>query len=144
MAESRPSWAEWRAADRAQQEKRRAVHAELRAHLLETVGPEPWPVRLVARRNSRADGAYVWVASPPIMVIYGLVALGFAGILGSGLIPTEMPVELQWVVTGPIFVVGLAILVRGFVRLRWWLRARAAALTWTRSHGDIMPVDLRW
>jgi len=69
------------------------------------------------------------------MVIYGLVALGFAGVLGSGLIPTEMPVELQWVLIGPIFVVGLAILVRGFVRLRWWLRARAAALTWTRSHG---------
>lgn len=129
-----------------QQERRRAVHADLRRLLEEELGPEPWPGLLYRQGNfMRGQISVPFTESPPVEIIYGSV--GLLGSLGFAI----------WHVTGNGRAIGLVLvllvfagalaavlLVRGLIRIRWWWRARRIALRWCAEHEHVMPYDLRW
>lgn len=131
----------WRERQRLQQERRRAVHAELRAILDEQLGPQPFP-SLIYRPGSNLRNE-VFSTSPPVEIILGAAGLVYVlSLAGAGFTGRQEPIPLVIVA---LTVLGLlALLVRGLIRIRWWSRARRIAQKWCADNNHVMPHDLRW
>ena len=131
----------WRERQRLQQERRRAVHAELRAILDEQLGPQPFP-SLIYRPGSNLRNE-VFSTSPPVEIILGAAGLAcFLPLALDEFTGRQEPILLVIIV---LTVAGsLALLVRGLIRIRWWTRARRIAKKWCVENNHFMPHDLRW
>ncbi|MFN4001929.1 hypothetical protein [Microcella sp.] len=124
-----------------QQERRRAVHAELRAILDEQLGPQPLPGLIYRQGNDMKDE--IFALSPPVEIIGSSLALVLS--IPFALAEFTGRQELILLVLASIMVVvPMAFLVRGLIRIRWWLRARRIALKWCAENNHVMPHDLRW
>jgi hypothetical protein len=131
----------WRERQRLQQERRRAVHAELRVILDEQLGPQPLPGLIYRRGNDLSDE--LLALSPPVEIIGSSLALllsvPFALLEFTG---RQEPILL--VLASLMVIVPIAFLVRGLIRIRWWTRARRIAKKWCVENNHFMPHDLRW
>lgn len=124
-----------------QQERRRAVHAELRAILDEQLGPQPLPGLIYRRGNNMSDELFA--LSPPEEIIGGSLALLLSLPMAVGeLTGRREPFLIALAILVVLF--SAAILVRGLIRIRWWWHARRIALKWCAENNHVMPHDLRW
>lgn len=131
----------WRERRRLQQDRRRAVHAELRAILEQKLGPQPLPGLIYRRGNAMSDE--LLALSPPVEIISASRGLLLAAPIAIAEYTGRR--EPFLIVISALLVVGLiALLVRGLTRIRWWSRARRIALKWCAENNHVMPHDLRW
>lgn len=131
----------WRERRRLQQERRRAVHAELRLVLDERLGPQPLPGLVYRRGNHMSDEFFV--LSPPAEIIGGSLGLLLSvPIAVAEFTGRREPLLIVLVIL--MLLLSIAYLGRGLVRIRWWWRARRIALLWCAQNNHVMPHDLRW